>query len=448
MKPKIKYDIFLSYRREGGQATALLFKERLERAGFRVFYDKDSMHSGVWNAQIAEALESSRDFLLVLHREALDRCLAEADVEAGASGDVMRQEIGFALRKQRNIIPLLLPDFKFPPPSRLPADIRELPTYQGVDVSISHFNETVSRLETLLSAKPFSGRKAGRRWMAAAASVVLAIVIFAFVPSFFRTSRPYPSTREETQQVNEVVRVISRQLVAYQAATEARLELIGTAASAIDNPAAVQTALPFFRKQMEVALEDLSKAKPSVEDFKDIVASPLPIDVYRALFDACEFEFSDALTNLPASMSRYTQKNSVIALEDRRKCVEIAKQTVELNARFYALGVIELLQPVDPSVLSDVKRAMAAYTAIPRLSQAWPRDKETLDIEQAAVVEQIADLSRQLVAIVGKQNMEMSTERKTLEDTLRAAGATPDEIAEIVGGIMSDAAKTMEAPTP
>lgn len=42
----MKYDIFISYRREGGFETANLIANKLKLSGYRVFLDIHSMHSG------------------------------------------------------------------------------------------------------------------------------------------------------------------------------------------------------------------------------------------------------------------------------------------------------------------------------------------------------------------------------------------------------------------
>ncbi|MFH0794101.1 MAG: hypothetical protein V2A74_08730 [bacterium] len=57
------------------------------------------------------------NFLVVLSVGALERCAQK--------GDWLRREIACALNLNKNILPVLLPGFKFP--QELPADIRDLP---------------------------------------------------------------------------------------------------------------------------------------------------------------------------------------------------------------------------------------------------------------------------------------------------------------------------------
>ena len=42
----LAYQIFISYRRSGGEALAYLLNEKLSALGYKVFYDIESLSSG------------------------------------------------------------------------------------------------------------------------------------------------------------------------------------------------------------------------------------------------------------------------------------------------------------------------------------------------------------------------------------------------------------------
>ncbi len=44
-----KYDLFISYRREGGDATALFLREKLTQRGLRVFLDIIDLYKGYFD---------------------------------------------------------------------------------------------------------------------------------------------------------------------------------------------------------------------------------------------------------------------------------------------------------------------------------------------------------------------------------------------------------------
>jgi len=61
LKDTMKYDIFISCRREGGQETALLICERLKQMGYRVAYDIETLRSGRFDRQILDIIRNCRD---------------------------------------------------------------------------------------------------------------------------------------------------------------------------------------------------------------------------------------------------------------------------------------------------------------------------------------------------------------------------------------------------
>ena len=46
------YDIFISYRRDGGEYTAKILRDHLQDAGYRTFFDVESLRSGNFNTKL------------------------------------------------------------------------------------------------------------------------------------------------------------------------------------------------------------------------------------------------------------------------------------------------------------------------------------------------------------------------------------------------------------
>ena len=137
--------IFISYRRTGGDVTAKLICETLKNRGYSVFYDYETLKGGYFDTRILEAIEDCRDFVLVLPPHALDRCTDE--------DDWVRNEIRHALRcgKDINIIPVILPGFEFP--KDLPADIAPVTRYNGVRFAMDYFDAVIDKIEEKLTCK-------------------------------------------------------------------------------------------------------------------------------------------------------------------------------------------------------------------------------------------------------------------------------------------------------
>jgi len=143
-----KYQIFISYRRDGGDALAGRLADRFNALGYKVFYDVESMRSGTFNTQILDAIAQCDDVLLVLPPNALDRCV---NVD-----DWVRQELAFALKYNKNIIPIIMRGFEFP--KTLPVDIDKIRYMEGVTASSEYFDAVIERIENLLKSRRTSTR--------------------------------------------------------------------------------------------------------------------------------------------------------------------------------------------------------------------------------------------------------------------------------------------------
>ena len=87
-------DVFISYRRDGGDMTAMYIYQALKERGYNVFYDLEVLRAGKFNEALLQAIDSCKDFVLILSPRALDRCVEE--------GDWVRQEIAEAEEKYRS----------------------------------------------------------------------------------------------------------------------------------------------------------------------------------------------------------------------------------------------------------------------------------------------------------------------------------------------------------
>jgi hypothetical protein len=140
------YDVFLSYRREGGEAMAILLRDRLAEKGYRVFLDIESLNSGSFNEQLFAVIDECTDFVLVGSKGCLDRCAND--------GDWVRLEIQRAFKSGKNIVPVMLRGFEFP--ETLPDDIDAIRLQNGVSADNSeYFDAAVDRLaEKFIKSKP------------------------------------------------------------------------------------------------------------------------------------------------------------------------------------------------------------------------------------------------------------------------------------------------------
>lgn len=116
------FDTFISYRRTGGSYYAVRVYDFLAFRNFRPFYDKTEMENGRFDEQIKNNITKALNFILILSKNALDRC-TNLD-------DWVRIEIELAIANNSNII--ILQEDAFCYPDELPESIQALRRYQAI----------------------------------------------------------------------------------------------------------------------------------------------------------------------------------------------------------------------------------------------------------------------------------------------------------------------------
>ena len=183
---KMKYQVFISYRREGGEVLGRMLYEELIRRGYSVFYDVESLRSGRFNIKLYQVIDECTDVLVILSPGGLDRC-SDPD-------DWVRREIAYALQKKKNVIPVLIRGFSFKN-IVLPDDMKELPDMNGIEANMELFPAVMDRLaEKMMYSKP-KGMNAVRKKANSAdkekdgkeqivSYILMAVIIF--IPYFSR----------------------------------------------------------------------------------------------------------------------------------------------------------------------------------------------------------------------------------------------------------------------
>lgn len=70
-------DVFISYRRSNGSNLASLLKVYLQLNGKCVFLDVDGLKAGKFDINILKSIRQAKNFILVLTKSALDRCMGD-----------------------------------------------------------------------------------------------------------------------------------------------------------------------------------------------------------------------------------------------------------------------------------------------------------------------------------------------------------------------------------
>lgn len=101
-----KYNIFISYRRKGGDVMAKYLHLLLTEAGYTVFYDYEALHSGQFEERILNNIEKCDDFLVILSKNMFD--------EYQENDDWVQKEVKHAIKNNKNIVPIQMKGFEFP----------------------------------------------------------------------------------------------------------------------------------------------------------------------------------------------------------------------------------------------------------------------------------------------------------------------------------------------
>lgn len=162
-----KYDIFISYRRDGGFETANLIAGKLKLSGYRVFLDIHAMHAGDFSEQLKEKVRGCKDFIWVLSPTNVkneDGSFSRVDTLSFRKGiDYYRDEICWAIEFHKNIVPIILDGFIVP--EKFPEVINDsiqkhnqscdLHKLQAVEASKNqYFDASVSELKRYLRSLP------------------------------------------------------------------------------------------------------------------------------------------------------------------------------------------------------------------------------------------------------------------------------------------------------
>ena len=139
----MKYDVFISYRRQGEYDTAKHLNDLLTRDGYKVSFDIDTLRSGDFDVQLLKRIEQCKDFILIVDEHAFDRTLNRT---FDRTKDWMRNELAYALKKDKNIIPVFLSGVKgFP--EGLPDDVKGVMTKNGPEYNRYYFNDFYRELK-------------------------------------------------------------------------------------------------------------------------------------------------------------------------------------------------------------------------------------------------------------------------------------------------------------
>ena len=207
--------VFVSYRRSDSAAEAGRLYDALSASfGERsVFMDIDSLRPGQDFSDVIEKSVASADALIaVIGPTWLTAAGADGSPRLHDPSDLVRMEIGAALRHGRTVIPVLVGGTPMPSGGSLPTDLQPLARLHALTLSHEHWHRDLDSLLVALGRSPASavtGVRAPRatsrrsRWVAAAAVLaILALMIGVLVVR--SRSNGGPKASDQSQSVGRL----------------------------------------------------------------------------------------------------------------------------------------------------------------------------------------------------------------------------------------------------
>jgi hypothetical protein len=189
--------IFISYRREEASAWARLVKHRLlERcSGNKIFIDVDTIKPGIDFVDAIEKAVSGCDVLIaIVCRDWLTSSDSRGKRRLENPEDPVRLEVATALKREIQVIPVLVDGARMPQYDDLPGDLKSFARRNAIEVSHSRFKEDSKRL--ISAVKQASGRPpmpSWTQWAGLSAGVVAVLVAAIFLYNGMHRIVPQPT---------------------------------------------------------------------------------------------------------------------------------------------------------------------------------------------------------------------------------------------------------------
>ena len=348
---RTRYDIFISYRREGGLQYAVALQSMLLNMGYSVFLDVRDLSSGHFDTALLKRIETCKDFILILSDGSLNRCSEE--------NDWVCCEIEHAMRLGKNIIPLI-PDGVQPAerlPQSLPAQIATLPSYQIFSINLMQINAAISQLHNALHSSPHPYLRVFEKALPFIAALLVFVVLGTGYGAYRQYVSVFPHNAAQRSIVSESISYLALNLAHTDTAFKAYDRALSDCAKylsgnstltreslhlSLDNAIAEVVSADALIAPLDSGLSARLDGTPISKG--DITMQETSIhavlfDMYSQLLHLSNFLIDDAML-LPSTKLTYVEACQTISSTDA-------------DSLFYSLN--ELLLPVDSSALSELK---------------------------------------------------------------------------------------------
>lgn len=419
MKNKnVQYDIFISYRRSDGFATARLIYDRLEKAGYRVSFDMETLRSGNFNTQLYKRIENCKDVVVIVSKDALQ-------FRDNPEHDWLRLEVAHALKLNKNIIPVFLRDVVIPQKEDLPEDIAELVMKNGVTASEEHFDSAVKKLRRFLHSR----RKIRHKLLfATMIFVALAMTVTGY---YFYKNPVYPLTYVEKQEFSLIFNYLVQQVENVNLAEHHYDKLLNAAQNSV-----LTGEMDNFKDE-RACFENYLKGMKKVKFQDDFVAMAQRSKVIDAgdlkLFPQVYDDYIKFVAEKPDMITRTIDPRNLTNKSDKLRLIQISREFGHILAESLEIHFIALLYKVRSSNVNDFKKLIAPQlTNLSRLSAPWPTVESDIVNLFNQGNERLKVLFQEESTILGNVSQAKSVEEQHFREQCRKQGFTEAQIDKLL----------------
>lgn len=418
MEQKREYDIFISYRRMGGESTAKMLYDSLSDMGYKVFLDVETLRSGQFNTELYEVIDGCKDVVLVLAPGSLDRC--------DNDDDWVRLEIAHALKQGKNIVPVMLRGFSFP--EQLPEDIDPVRFCNGLTANTEFYNAFLERLREFLKSRPVLLQmvKSNASFKKTVAAVLaLVVLIFAGIggSQLWKARFPdeYPGTKAEKNAVGRLIGNLTTNLGVAEVIFQENILAYEAYEKYLQGDESYEKLtgyIDFYSSQISQAQGQIIPAPSDLlADLKDSAVSLADFEAFEPAINLFAEDSLKTFQNLNNSLG----PDSPLSPADKAIFLSTSKDLTVWEADALMTGLYELLLPVsDKATETFRKESLPLLYSINKLKTvSWSSDPVQIASDKEELETRAKRLSDKLTETVGNTNMALSIEKSKLTDTDR-----------------------------
>jgi hypothetical protein len=436
----MKYDIFISYRRDGGEQSAKAIYDRLRDKGYNVFLDVETLRSGAFNEKLYSVIEECNDVLVILSPNSLDRCKNE--------DDWVRLEIAHAFKCSKNVVPVMLRDFNFP--AELPEDIDALRYRNGIQASVEFFDAFLEKLYSFLKSKPGFVQRVfnSLSWRRSLIAVICCILLITgiwggsvLISQNVADKGTYPVSKSQKNDVKNMLYYVQMNLTVLDTMFSTYQTALKDCQDYLLNPdaASYQSVVSWLNNTKDTLKKQSEQAFPLSKELYDAVSNTkISISDLTALSQMPKTflqQYEDSINNLEYSMDPAKPFDSA----QRNRIVTINSDLLKLDAQSVFIGTCELLLPVSEDALKDFRTEfLPSLGVISNNIQLWSRDETTLKGQDKNIETQQQNLITEYATFVGDYNKDFLSEKEALVSLLMQSGMTKEAAENYVNKYLGD----------